>query len=295
MFIANRAFLLIFSLFISFFLNGCEKKSENSNNATDASVSKLKILVLPDNPPFLYIDVNGKIKGFEKKIIDLIEEFMNVDIEIIPVSDFSSLIAGIISKTGDMAMSAISITEERKKSIIFSVPYHKSSIGLIYRKSSNQKRLGVQAGTYMAIFAEKLKNKDAKCKVFLYNDILSLFAALSSNAVDAIYLDYEVAFSYISKLNDEIRTKYGLVMIDGSNDPETEMHYAIIFNKENQDLCEKINSLIKLQKDKIEENMKKYLSSIDLSELYSNEDISSMKNEAKSKGFLINYDNIESN
>jgi polar amino acid transport system substrate-binding protein len=93
----------------------------------------------------------------------------------------------------DLALSEISITEDRKKVVDFSTPYFSSDIGVLVKKgtkltSANVKAasIGVQQGTTGEYFAQNiLKPKNLK----IFPDTTSMFTALQSGQVDVAMTD----------------------------------------------------------------------------------------------------------
>ena len=69
--------------------------------------------------------------------------------------DFDSVIPAVISGKADVGAAGITVTEDRKKNVDFSIPYVKTGIVVIYKKSNpfkdveqlKGKKIGVQAGT----------------------------------------------------------------------------------------------------------------------------------------------------
>ena len=69
--------------------------------------------------------------------------------------DFDSVIPAVISGKADIAAAGITVTEDRKKNVDFSIPYVKTGIVVIYKKSNpfknveqlKGKKIGVQGGT----------------------------------------------------------------------------------------------------------------------------------------------------
>ena len=69
--------------------------------------------------------------------------------------DFDSIIPAVITGKADLAAAGITVTEDRKKIVDFSIPYVKTGIVVISRKSSpftevaqlKGRRIGVQGGT----------------------------------------------------------------------------------------------------------------------------------------------------
>lgn len=105
---------------------------------------------------------------------------------------WDALVAGQ-TKNFDLALSQISITDERKKVVDFSTPYFNSDIGVLTKKGAKidattikTAKLGVQQGTTGADFVTKtLKATGAK----VFPDTPSMFTALQAGQIDAAMTD----------------------------------------------------------------------------------------------------------
>ena len=92
----------------------------------------LRVAIYPSMPPFNFI-CSGKPSGIE---VDILTEWVNRrnwKLEFL-VMDFAAQIPAVQTGKVDMAMGAISITEERQKQVLFSDGYFESHILLITRK-----------------------------------------------------------------------------------------------------------------------------------------------------------------
>ena len=109
------------------------------------------------------------------------------------------LVAGQTSDF-DLAMSEISITDERKKVVDFSIPYFYSDIGVLVahrcirstRRRSRQQRVGVQQATTGAAFAT---DKLGLTNVQIYPDQGDMFTALRAGQIDAAMTDTSIALA----------------------------------------------------------------------------------------------------
>ncbi|MDE2385273.1 MAG: amino acid ABC transporter substrate-binding protein [Alphaproteobacteria bacterium] len=118
-------------------------------------------------------------------------------VKLVPV-DWDALIAGQ-THDFDMAMSEISITEERKKVHDFSTPYFNSDIGVLTRsdapvdeKSIKTAKVGVQQATTGAAFAtDKLGISSPQ----VYPDAGSMFAALAAKQIDVAMTDTSIVLA----------------------------------------------------------------------------------------------------
>jgi polar amino acid transport system substrate-binding protein len=99
----------------------------------------------------------------------------------------------------DLAMSQISITDDRKKVVDFSIPYFYSDIGVLVRsdnpvdeKTIKEKTVGVQQATTGAAFAtEKL----GLTNVQVYDEQGSMFTALRAGQIDAAMTDTAITLA----------------------------------------------------------------------------------------------------
>ncbi len=128
----------------------------------------------------------------------------------------------------DLAMSEVSITEDRKKVHDFSIPYFNSDMGVIARSDApvdattiKTVKVGVQAGTTGAAFAvEKLGIAEPNT----YDDQGSMFAALRAGQIDAAITDTSIT------LAEEVATQGKSVVVGQYKSGET---YGAIYPKGN--------------------------------------------------------------
>ncbi len=99
----------------------------------------------------------------------------------------------------DLAMSQVSITEERKKVHDFSVPYFNSDIGVLSRtdapvdeKTIKSAKVGVQQATTGAAFAQ---NTLGLTDVQVYPDQGDMFTALRAGQIDAAMTDTSIVLA----------------------------------------------------------------------------------------------------
>lgn len=100
------------------------------SNESFSDVLKIGTAALFEPYTFLY---NNKITGFDIELGYRIGEILGKKIEIVDMS-FESLIPALQSGKIDVAISDFNVTEERKKSISFSIPYVVNDISVLVRK-----------------------------------------------------------------------------------------------------------------------------------------------------------------
>ena len=104
-------FILIGVTLASIFLTSC------------GGAAKIRVATDATWPPFESINEQTKeIEGFDIDLLNAIAEKEKLDLEFINVG-FDPLLAGIAQGQYDVAISSITITEERKKDMLFSDAY----------------------------------------------------------------------------------------------------------------------------------------------------------------------------
>ena len=150
-------------------------------------------------PPFEY-DEGGDPTGFDIELLTEIgkragftPEFQNVT--------FDGIIGGLQSGNYDAAISAMTITEERKQDVDFSDPYFNADQSLMVRSDSDiqstddlaEANVGVQIGTTGADQATALRDEGKAAEVTTFDTVEDAFAALENESVDAVINDFPVS------------------------------------------------------------------------------------------------------
>jgi len=153
-------------------------------------------------------------------------------LEVVNVA-WDALVAGQTADF-DLALSEISITDERKKVVDFSISYFSSDIGVLVQKgtkvdatSIKDMRIGVQQATTGADFVDqKLKpNKPAN----VYPDQPSMFTALAAGQIDVAMTDTSIVLAQAGTSNGVFEVvgqyatgeTYGALYPKGSNNAKT--------------------------------------------------------------------------
>ena len=90
----------------------------------------LRVATCGDRPPYSFLGVNGRLNGYS---VELARLFAAHEDMIIRFSDmeFSSLIPFVMAGRADIGLANVSITEERRRSVIFSEPIWHDTFGII--------------------------------------------------------------------------------------------------------------------------------------------------------------------
>lgn len=226
---------------------GTKKEEPKKEGAqTQQQASKQKIIVGSDTTfaPLEFADpATGKYIGFDVDLIYEIAKVENLDVEFKSLP-FDGLIAGLKANQLDVAISSMSITDERKKEINFSDPYYKSGLSVSVQAKNdkikglsdlNGKNIAAQSGTTGEEEAKKVPG--AKVRSFTNSD--QTFMELKNGGVDAVINDYPVTLYFIKQGNPDVK-------IVGER--LTSEDYGIAVTKSKPEILTKINSGLKTLK-----------------------------------------------
>lgn len=110
---------------------GAPKPMPEIQNAGTKGVLKFGTAAITE--PFSFIDGSQKIVGLDIEIAALVAQKLDMQLEIINM-DFGAMIPALISGKVDMIGACITITEERAKSVLFSMPYYVGGIAALVKE-----------------------------------------------------------------------------------------------------------------------------------------------------------------
>ena len=209
-----------------------------------ASVSLADTIVAATNvafPPYEYFE-DGVEAGIDVDIVKAICEKLGYDVQIVD-TEFGSIIAGVATGKYDLGFGAITITEERAKSIHFTTSYATGIQAIIVKEDSEIAsvddlyadgatwKVGVQDSTTGDIYCTDDFGEDRVSKYAVGADAVE---ALKTGKVDCVIIDNEPAKAYVA-------ANEGLKILESTYAVED---YAICVNLENTELLEKINGAL---------------------------------------------------
>ncbi|MBP1918488.1 polar amino acid transport system substrate-binding protein [Youngiibacter multivorans] len=184
--------------------------------AMSASLKKIKDsgkLVLgtsADYPPFeFHASVDGKdtIVGFDIEVAKEIAKDLGVTLEIKDLK-FDGLLAALDQGSVDIVIAGLSPTEERAKSVDFSIQYYSAEQAVVVRgadkgtlttlESLKGKTIAAQKGTIQEDAAKAVEG----ATVLSLGKISDLILALKSNRADAAIIEVPVAESNVKENTD---------------------------------------------------------------------------------------------
>jgi len=100
-----------------------------------------------DYPPFAYIDEKGNPAGFDVECLNWIAQEMGFEVKHQPTA-WDGIVSSLLAKKIDMVYSGMSITEERKTKVDFTIPYWEINQALCVREDSELNVIAVLCGEY---------------------------------------------------------------------------------------------------------------------------------------------------
>jgi putative glutamine transport system substrate-binding protein len=131
--------LIIVGLFFLVLLSGCSK-TENNSDLLDKIIKRDKLIigVKSDIKPFGYINKKNELEGFDIDLAKYVAKSILGDenkIEFKQVDSYNRILI-LNSSQVDMLIATMSITQQRKKIIDFSIPYYIAGQAILVSESS---------------------------------------------------------------------------------------------------------------------------------------------------------------
>lgn len=201
-------------------------------------------------PPFEYIDESGQIKGFDIAIAQALCNELKIKCTF-SNQPFASLIPSLKLGKFDALISALGITAEREKQVLFTQPYYQPSAVFVAQtakhyslKNISGKTIGVQQGT---TFEKYLQNKyENQVSLKTYASIQDAFLDLVSGRVDAVLADTPIATTWLKQKN--YQQAYSVIDHPIQDAKYFGLGYGIAVNKNSGELLKKLNQALSVIK-----------------------------------------------
>ena len=195
----------------------------------------LKMITEATFPPYEFLR-GQEIVGIDVEICRAVAEHMGKEFRAETV-DFDSVIPAVVSGKADLAAAGITITEDRKRNVDFSIPYVKTGIVVISKNSNpfadvaqlKGRKIGVQSGTTSETYVlEQLKQEPERSR-----SPAEACAALKAGRVDFVIADIDPAKNCVKGETD-------LQLSDFITSEE----YAVAIRKGQPELLKAVNETI---------------------------------------------------
>jgi ABC-type amino acid transport substrate-binding protein len=234
--VLKRYFLKIFLTIFCVGCLGCGQGSQEAKNP------KLVIAVDATFIPMSFLNDQGELDGFEVDLIKAVVKNAGFDYELVNV-EWGGLFGGLITKKFDLVISSITILEERKNRMAFSIPYLQSGIAVLVRRDIEnfdsleqlaeiKATVGAQINTTSYYFLQKYKEINIKTYEKFGHAVIDMANKGNDGVVgDSVQVNY-----YFNKDKDLIKNAKFL----GSR--LTSELYGIVLRKSDLELKQKIDT-----------------------------------------------------
>lgn len=218
---------------------GCGQGSPGSKNP------KLVIAIDATFIPMSFLNDQGALDGFEVDLIKEVVKNSGFDYELVNV-EWGGLFGGLITEKFDLVISSITILEERKNRMAFSIPYLQSGVAVLVRKGvenvDNLEQLaemeavvGAQINTTSYYFLQKHEG----IKIKTYEKFGHAVIDMANKGNDGVVGD-SVQVNYYFNKNKELAQSARFL---GSR--LTSEFYGIVLRQEDLELKRKIDASLK--------------------------------------------------
>jgi len=166
-----------------------------AGNATAKDWKSIRIGTEGAYPPFNFIDKAGQLQGFDIDIAKALCKTMGAECTF-AVQDWDGLIPGLLAKKFDCIIASMSITEERKQKVDFTVKYYMTPAQFVAKKGAGikvskeglkGKTVGVQRATVAENFLRDNFGDTVKIKSYATQDEANM--DLTSSRIDLVIAD----------------------------------------------------------------------------------------------------------
>ncbi len=200
--------------------------------------------------PFQFTNAEGEVVGFDVDILKLLADDLGVEENVVSM-DWNQITSAAVFAANkcDVAMGGATITPERAEAVLFSDPYFNSTQALLVKADSGitgladlkGKRLGIQADTTGAIYAEKHAQEYGYTTV-VFDDLALETTAVSAGKVAAAIGDNGPLYQFAEDTpGTEIAAEF-----------DTGEYYGFLAKKDDENatkLIERLNTQIARAKD----------------------------------------------
>ncbi len=233
-----KTFVTLAALYI-LLICGCGKESQPVKEKTKVVVAIDATLV-----PMTFMNDNNELDGFE---IDLMREAgkaAGLDVEFVNV-EWTGLFGGLITKKYDMVISSVTILEERKQRMAFSIPYLKSGLALVVRKDSegvetlaDAEKKNLLVGAHVGTTSYFFLDQHPGIRKRGYQQYGHAIADLIKGDIDAVVGESSGTLYYKNRQSEDFQK---LKMV---GEILTEEYYGIVLRQEDKELMQKVNNAL---------------------------------------------------
>ena len=235
----KKIFVVILALaMIAAVFSGCSAKTTYRTVDDIKKAGELRMMTNAGFEPYEY-KAGGNVVGVDVELAQMVADALGVKLTIIDM-DFDLLVDALASGKGDIIAAGMTATEERAKSVDFSVNYVDNVLKIVVPVDSDiktfedlaGKRVAVQEGTTSDMY---VTDNVGAAEVLRFKDAIIGGDAVKTNKADACVLDLKPAEGVVANSNGTLK------MLDVSTNEE---QFAMAIAKGNQTLRDVVNSVL---------------------------------------------------
>jgi His/Glu/Gln/Arg/opine family amino acid ABC transporter permease subunit len=151
--------------------------------------------------PFSTTDESGRLTGFDADIARALAARMGRRAELVQI-DWNGIQAGLQSGKYDLICGSMAITEARRQSLAFSLPYYVSGAQVFGAGGREPTRFGVTESSTYARYIQEHPERFETAQVVAYGSEAEILAAIGSDKIDGFVSDRIVGGFYLSRSGD---------------------------------------------------------------------------------------------
>jgi polar amino acid transport system substrate-binding protein len=210
---------------------------------------KITVYTTANFPPFEYIATN-EIRGVDIEIAKAVAEKLDAAADI-KDADFDGVISALASGKGDMAISAITITEDKKNQVDFSNPYIETFQYMILPADSEIKAMEDLAGKRVSVAlgytGQTVIEREIKSGVLVGKNVTVNFI---NNAIDGSLdvingkTDVLIMDEFVAKKIADGSPKLKVARLEMASGEPISEKYGVALPKNSPELLEVVNQVI---------------------------------------------------
>ncbi|MDQ7827976.1 MAG: basic amino acid ABC transporter substrate-binding protein [Armatimonadota bacterium] len=258
-----RGIVLVALLVAVLVAAGCQRQAQQAppgqaspaaGQVPDLGGRTLRVATDATYPPFEMLDPNKNIIGFDVDLITEICKLANCKPQIQSVA-WEGVLAGVQKGDFDVAISGITITAERDKTVDFTQPYIEVGQQVLVRQDETRirgaedladKTVAVQIGTTNDELATQMQKEGKVKEVKRYRTFDLAVQALLNRDVDAVIIDSVAALGYMGTNPGKLKTvgekltrdQLGIVVREGNTELRNAFNAALDQLKANGTLAQ---------------------------------------------------------
>ncbi len=237
------AILLILVMLVGM-MAGCASSDNAENKLGTVESGKLIMATNAAFPPYEYVE-GGKIVGIDAEIAGAIANKLGLEL-VIDDMEFDAIIESVKGGKADIGLAGMTVTDERKEEVDFTVSYATGVQVIIVAEGSAitsvddlfaegaMHTIGVQRNTTGDLYTTWDLEDENKATIERYSKGADAVQALKTGKVDCVVIDNEPAKAFVEAVE-------GLKILETEYIQE---QYAAAMNKNNKELYDAVNKAL---------------------------------------------------